>query len=78
MDGTYELVASAEVPKKISQFIFISKMFPLDDKNDDGFSLLSRMQPDGTINVQQALHLLSDVEDKYRIDESSLFSCLNV
>ncbi len=52
-------------------------MFPLADDNDDGFSLLSCMKPDGTIDLQWALDLLSDVEDEHHIDESSLFSCLN-
>ncbi len=53
---------------------YIVVMFSFADDDEDGFSLLSSMRQDGSIDLERALHLLDDVYDEYHVDELSLLS----
>jgi len=52
-------------------------MLSFSEDNEDGFSLLDCVRPDGSIDLQRALNFLTDVEDECHVDESSVFSCMN-
>ena len=52
-------------------------MFSFANDDEDGFSLLSTMRQDGSIDLERALHLLDDADDEYHVDELSLLSCIN-
>ncbi len=58
--------------------LYIFLIFFFVDDDEDGFSLFTCMWPDDTIDLNRALHVLDDVEDECHVDESSLFSCMNV
>jgi hypothetical protein len=45
--------------------------------SDEGFSLLNCIRLDGSLDIERALECLYNVKDEHRIDDITLFSCLN-
>lgn len=45
--------------------------------SDEGFSLLNYIRLDGSLDIERALECLYNVKDEHRVDDITLFSCLN-